>query len=103
MTDFQKQASSLDNVKSYMDEYAELRRSKQRIEERMKELDPIIRPSLEGRGAIVYNGAQFECRVSEGRKTLDKKAVADAGIDLEPYMKQGAPLTTLTVKIVNEI
>jgi len=107
MTNSATAVSSLDNVKSYMDEYAELRRSAKRIETRLKELDPVIRPALEGRGAVVYNGAQFECKMVAGRKTLDKKAVeeylSEHGADITDFEKQGAPFTQMNVKIVNEL
>ncbi len=32
-----------------------------------------------------------------GRKTLDKEALIDAGIDVDNYMKQGKPYLTISV------
>lgn len=44
----------------------------------------------------IYEGAGMRIYYTEqaGRKTLDKKAVAAAGIDLSPFEKQGKPFRT---------
>lgn len=96
------QANSLDNVKPYFDEYADLRRAKERIEARMKELDPLVRPALDGKGAVIHNGYMFELRTNKGRKSYDYKAMAADGINVEDYAKVGAPSTSLYIKQVNE-
>lgn len=85
-----------------MDEYADLREQKKDIEARLKELDPIIRPALDGVGNVVHGGWMYSLTVSEGRKTLDKSALLEAGIDLDPYYKVGAPFTTLKIAKVKE-
>jgi hypothetical protein len=94
----EKIMSNLDNVRSYMKEYGELRAIKKAAEVRLKELDEVIRPALEDKGAIVEEGYMFELKINKGRKGLDKAAVEAAGIDLEPYYKVGAPYTSLFVK-----
>lgn len=101
------EANSLDNYKPMLDERAELAMSKKRIEERIKELDELLRPVLEGRGDVIYNGYSFNCKLVAGRKTLDKGAVSEFveqhGAHLEDFEKVGAPYTTFTVKRVNEL
>jgi len=88
----------LDNIAPYLEEYGDLRDTKAAAELRMKEIDKIIRPTLEGKGAVVEGGYMFELKVSAGRKTLDKAALADAGIDVDAFMKVGKPFTSLFVK-----
>ena len=95
--------NSLDNIKSYMGEYADLRKQKKALEARMKELDPLIRPALADKQSVTYAGNVFKLTTVAGRKTLDKKAVEEAGIDLEPYYKTGAPYTTLKIEEVEEL
>ena len=99
-----KQAQgSLDNFKPLLDERADLYRSKKRIEERIKELDEALRPTLEGRGAVIWNGYQFEVTAIPGRTTYDYKMMEADGIDLEPYKKVGAPSTRFNIKPVKEL
>lgn len=95
--------SSLDNMKPLMDERAELHASKKRIEERIKEIDMDLRPSLVGRGPIVYNGYQFQVQERPGRVTYDTKKMLEDGMDLSNYEKVGKPTTVFTVKAVNEL
>lgn len=97
-------SDKLDNYKPIMDERAELQRSKKRIEERIKELDEVLRPVLVDRGELVHNGFSFKVDMVAGRKTVDYKAMADDfDIDLENYTKVGKPSTRFTIKPVNEI
>lgn len=95
--------NSFDNIGPMMDEYASIKEKMAELEERKKELDVELRPVLEGRGEVFHNGWTFKCVMVPGRKTLDKKAVEAAGIDLSPFEKQGAPFTQMTVKKVEEI
>ncbi len=44
------------------------------------------------------DGRLVSVSTSAGRKSLDRKAVEAAGIDLTPFEKVGAPSTRLTVK-----
>jgi putative phage-type endonuclease len=53
----------------------------------------------------IYEGGGLRVYYTEsaGRKTLDKKAVAAAGIDLSPFEKQGSPFKTFkTYQITGE-
>lgn len=95
--------SSLDNYKPLMDERAELTTAKKRIDDRIKELDEALRPALNNRGPVIYGGYEFEVKAVAGRKTYDYKAMLEDGIDLEPYVKVGAPTTRFSIKPVNEI
>ena len=96
--------SSLDNLKPLLDERAELAMAKKRIEDRIKTLDGEIRPMLEGRGEIVYNGYTHSVTKVPGRKSVDYKAMAeDHNIDLDDYAKVGAPSTRYNLKAVNEL
>lgn len=104
MTNSKQQAlPSLDNVKPLLDERAELHASKKRIEDRISELDEVLRPMLQGRGALVYNGYEFHVAVTPGRTSYDYKAMAADGIDIDRYAKVGAPSTRFTLKRVQEI
>lgn len=98
-----QQRNSLDNYKALLDERAELYLDKKEIEDRIKELDADLRPVLEGRGAVVWNGFQFEVSVTAGRITYDTKAMLEDGMDLEPYRKEGKPSTRFTIKQVKEL
>ncbi len=93
----------LENVAPLLGEYADLVMQKRAVEARIKELDADVRPLLTDRGSVVVGNYMMECRVNAGRKSLDKKAVAEAGINLEPFYKVGAPFTTLTVKEVENV
>jgi len=94
---------SLANLKPMLLEYAELHVQKKTIEARLKELGEQVRPTLVGEGAVIVEGYQFDCTQQAGRKTLDKKAVEAAGIDLAPYYKTGAPFSKLTIKEITNV
>lgn len=96
-------AASLDNLKPLLEERALLQQAKKRLEAQIEKLDKDIRPVLAGRGAVVYNGFQFEVGVTAGRTTYDYKAMEADGVDLELYKKVGSPSTRFTIKEVNEL
>lgn len=93
---------SLDNYKPALKERGELDDLKKKVEARIKELDADLRPILEGRGAVMHDTYSFECRLSAGRKTLDKEKMveflAEHGYVMADFEKEGAPFTTMTVK-----
>lgn len=103
MSSKKQAANSLDNMKPLMDERADLYRSKKRIEDRIAEVDEVLRPALVGRGEVVWNGFAFKVDEVAGRKTYDTKAMAADGIDIEKYAKVGAPSSRFTIKPVTEI
>ncbi len=92
--------TNLDNVKPYLEEYAELRKEKKGIEDRLKHLDSTVRPMLDGLGAVMVAGFMFELKVNKGRRTLDKAALIADGIDVENYYRVGTPFTSLFIKEV---
>lgn len=49
-------------------------------------------------GSLTVAGKEVKLASVAGRKTLDRKAVAAAGIDLTPFEKVGAPGERLTIK-----
>jgi len=87
-----------DNLKPLLAEYGNLRSNKKDIDARIKELDPEVRPLLKNKGAVVVGNYMFELTENSGRKTLDKAALIADGIDVEKYMRVGAPFTALKVK-----
>lgn len=91
-----------ENQMPIIEDYCNLVAKKKALEAAIKELDPQVRPLLEDQGNVLV-GREYtaELKVMAGRKSLDKKAVEAAGIDLTPYYKVGAPFTTLTVKVLN--
>lgn len=96
---------SLDNLKGYLEEYAELKKAEKNLKARMKELDPLIRPNLADRGEVIVGNSKFECVTKPGRATFDKKLLAEAHpeIDLDAYTKRGAPFTELRITEVEKI
>ena len=82
-------------------EYCALVAKKKELEAAIKAMDPEVRPLLEDKGNVLVDGKYTaELKVMGGRRSLDKKAVEAAGINLEPFYKVGAPFTTLTVKVL---
>ena len=64
-------------------------------------LEKTLRPAILDKGPQTVGNYTVECYSNPGRKTLDKKALQESlQIDLEPYMKTGAPFTTLRIKSV---
>ena len=96
--------SSLDNIKPMLSERAQLHMKKKQIEDKIKKLDEALRPVLLDYGqAVQYEGFTFEVTQQQGRTSYDYKAMAEDGIDLEPYKKVGAPSTRFVIKEVAEI
>tara|TARA_R110000744_G_scaffold2592_8_gene10339 strand:- start:5911 stop:6240 length:330 start_codon:yes stop_codon:yes gene_type:complete len=94
-------ALSLDNIKPALEELLELRADKADIEKRIKELDVLVRPVIEGEGKMQLGNFTFECKLQAGRKTLDKALLSvylEAGSKtLSDFEKVGAPFTTMSV------
>lgn len=77
-------------------------REAQQIEKDAKDLIEFakrdVADALEGEfGIYEGGGSRVYYLMREGRKTLDKKAAAAAGIDLSPYEKTGAPFVEFRV------
>lgn len=52
--------------------------------------------NLHGSGTVVGKQYAVKYTMNAGRKTFDKAAAADDGVDIERYMKVGKPFVTLT-------
>ncbi len=107
MSKTKKQAErSLDNVKSLMAERAELHMEKKEIEAEIKELDEVLRPMLEGKGKVIYNGFQHEVSM-QSRKSFNRKAaesfITDHGGKVEDFIEQGAPYTVYKISEVQQL
>ena len=96
---------SLDNIKGYLEEYAELKKAEKNLKARMKELDPLVRPSLADRGEVIVGDNKFECVTKPGRTSFDKKGLAadHPEIDMGAYEKRGAPFTELRISEVENV
>lgn len=103
----QQPASSpnLDNFKPLLKERGELKQILDAAEARIKQLDADLRPVLEGRGEIIAEGFSFNCKLSKGRKSIDKELLEEFlkkhGLSVADFEKEGAPFTTFSVKPVN--
>ncbi len=76
---------------------------KKKIEAELAEIDKDLKPTLTGRGPLVHAGFMHEVKPVKGRVTYDYKAMADDGIDLEPYKKEGAPSARYEIKQVADV
>lgn len=95
---------SFDNLKGVLEELADLRAEIKVKQERADELGKAVKSAISGQvqDTIVGN-VVFSLRVNAGRSSFDWEAMKADGIDIEPYRKQGAPVSTLTVKRVNTL
>lgn len=71
------------------------------LEKKKRELRDQLDPIIGEKGATVIGSYLFDYKQMAGRKTLDTKAIEDAGIDLSAFYKVGKPFVTLTIKRVN--
>ena len=101
-----QQTGSLDNVKSMMDERAELYEEKKEIEEEIKKLDEALRPMLEGKGKLVHNGYQHEVTL-QSRKSFNRKMaesfIADNGGNVDDFIDQGNPYSVYKITKVQQL
>ncbi len=91
---------SLDNIKPLVIELGAVVEDIKNLTARKKELESAVRPVLASRGTIQFDNVQITVTEQAGRKTIDKDALIADGIDVEKYMKQGAPFTKMVVKHV---
>ena len=95
--------TDLSNMKPMLAEYAELKTQMKAMTVRIKELDAQVRPVLTDQGTVNVGAYCFTVTLMPGRKTLDKKSLEAAGIDLEVHYKTGAPFTKLDMKTNEEV
>lgn len=86
---------SLENLKPLAIELGDVIEEIRSLTERKKELELQLRPALAAKGNMQFGSYTFNVTTSPGRKTLDKKLLEEAGIDLEPFYKIGAPYSTM--------
>lgn len=91
---------SLDNIKPLVIELGEIVESMKNMTARKKEIEMQVRPVLASRGTIQFDNVQITVTEQAGRKSIDKDALLADGINVDDYMKQGAPFTKMSVKIV---
>lgn len=102
-----QQPASLDNLRPVLKRLLDLRADKRDIEAEIKELDAQVRPVIANRGKMQLDNYIFECKEQPGRKTLDKKALAEFleanGKSIEDFEKVGNPFTTLRIEEAAEV
>lgn len=80
--------------------YVELADMEEQIKAEKDSLKEDLRSGLRGAGKLIVGDIEVSLSTTKGRTSLDKKAVAAAGINLSPFEKTGAPVERLTVKRV---
>ena len=91
-------SSKYDNIAGYVEELGAITAEIKALTERKKFLEESVRPVLMDEGEKLFGDYAVVVKSAVGRKSLDKKAVEAAGIDLTPYYTQGKPFTTLSIK-----
>ena len=81
-------------------EYMAIKEAQDMAKLRLDALKEDIKEGLQGRPKVIVGDVEVTLQMTKGRETLDKKAVAAAGIDLSPFTKVGAPSERLTLKRV---
>ena len=87
-------------LETFVDAYSEAKERKASADEDLKKASENIKAELKTRGttSVDIAGKHLEISPVAGRKSLDRKAVQKAGIDLSPYETVGAASERLTVK-----
>ncbi len=88
-----------DNEQALLNALGEVEEQIKALTKKKEELRSALGPIFEqreGTGALVTDQFVFKYRMNAGRKSLDKKAVEEAGIDLDPFYKVGKPFMTLS-------
>tara|TARA_R110002126_G_scaffold37970_1_gene113848 strand:+ start:150 stop:1136 length:987 start_codon:yes stop_codon:yes gene_type:complete len=89
------------NLDAAAREYVEIKDAQDAGDARLKVLREDIISGLDSRPKVIVGNIEVTLAAAKGRETLDKKAVAAAGIDLSPYTKVGAPSSRLNVKRIS--
>jgi CRISPR/Cas system-associated exonuclease Cas4 (RecB family) len=81
--------------------YVELQDTEAAIKAEKDSLKEDMKQALQSAGPMIVGNIEVSMSLTKGRASLDRKAVAAAGIDLTPFEKVGAPVERLNVKRVN--
>jgi len=81
--------------------YAEIQDTEAAIKAEKDSLKEDMKSVLQTAGHMIVGNIEVSMSLTKGRASLDRKAVAAAGIDLTPFEKSGAPVERLSVKRVN--
>lgn len=96
-----------DNLKSVAQTYGELKMQYKAIEKQLKALEGPLREALVDKGDVNIGNYVYTVKTFPGRKTVDKEALSAAlskhGLDLDAFMKVGAPFTTMSVKEIKTL
>ncbi len=88
------------NEDALLEALGEVTEQRKALEVKEKELRSALGTffsAREGTGMVTSENFAFNYSMSAGRKTLDKKAMEEDGIDLDPYYKVGKPFMTLKI------
>jgi len=91
--------TATDNEAALLDALGEVTDQIKLLELKKKELRNALNSYFErlsGSGTVMGKEYAIKYTMNPGRKTLDKVALAEAGVDVEDYMKQGKPFLTLS-------
>ena len=91
---------NLDNIKPLAIELGAVVEEIKNLTARKKELEMQVRPVLASKGTLQFDNVQITVTEQAGRKSIDKDALIADGINVDDYMKQGAPFTKMVVKTV---
>ncbi len=94
---------SLDNIMPQLREFCEAKMKEKEAKAEADKLKKVIGPALAdhaGESIDVIGGYVLKLELMPGRKTLDKEALEDDGIDLDAYYKTGRPYAQFNVKEV---
>ena len=69
----------------------------ERLSREKDDLKETLRGQLAGPGKVIIGDVEVTLSLVKGRASLDRQAVAAAGIDLSPFEKVGSPSERLTV------
>lgn len=95
---------SFDNIKPAVIELCEITMKIKELEARKKDLEEVVKPVLADKGKLGFGDFTVNVKTMNGRKTLDKEAVAAAlGVpDLSPYEKVGKPYSMTTIERIQQ-
>jgi len=90
-----------DNEAALLDALGEVNEQRKLLDKKEKELRSALGPVLSEAGSVVATDKYaFTVKTNPGRRTLDKEALLEAGIDLDPYYKVGKPFVSLSISRV---